>query len=113
LRPCSGHLLDTFIAHEPVIEDERILNKDVLPVWEHRKAKDITRSDVMQLLEGMQGRGDGIITNTFKIRRMFAYAVKKEIIATTPCYGFEKDDELPTTKSRERPCCLVRLRHCG
>lgn len=84
-------------------EDERILNKDVLPVWNNRKAKDITRHDVMQLLDGMQGRGDGIITNTFKIiRRMFAYAVKKEIITATPCYAFEKGDELPITTSRER-----------
>ncbi len=84
-------------------EDERILNKDVFPAWSNRKAKDITRRDVMQLLDGMQGRGDGIITNTFKIiRRMFAYAVKKEIIPTTPCYAFEKGDELPTTTSRER-----------
>lgn len=84
-------------------EDERILNKDVLPAWGDRKTQDIIRRDVMLLIEGMQGRGDGITTNTFKvIRRMFAYAVKKEIIPTTPCYAFEKGDELPTTTSRER-----------
>lgn len=84
-------------------EDERILNKDVLPVWKNRKAKDITRRDVMQLLDGMQGRGNGITTNTFKIiRRMFTYAVKKEIVPSTPCYGFEKGEELPSTPSRER-----------
>lgn len=84
-------------------EDERILNKDVLPAWKNRKAKDITRRDVIQLLDGMQGRGDGITTNTFKIiRRMFAYAVKKEIIPITPCYAFEKGEELPNTPSRDR-----------
>lgn len=84
-------------------EDERILNKDVLPVWGFRKAKDITRRDVILLLDGMQGRGNGIITNTFKIiRRMFRYAVKKEIISTTPCYAFERGEELPRPVSRER-----------
>lgn len=83
-------------------EDERILNKDVRPLWSSRKAKDITRRDVMQLLDNMQGRGDGITTNTFKIiRRMFAYGVKKEIIPATPCYAFEKGEELPNTPSRE------------
>lgn len=92
-------------------EDERILHKDVLPVWKSRKAKDITRRDVMQLLDGMQGRGNGIITNTFKIvRRMFAYAVKREIISITPCYAFEKGDELPTTKSRERTLSLEEIK---
>jgi len=84
-------------------EDERILTKDVLPIWSNRKAKEITRRDVMLLLDGMQGRGNGIITNTFKIiRRMFRYAVKKEIISESPCYAFEKGDELPTVTSRER-----------
>jgi integrase len=32
---------------------------------------------------------------------MFAYAVKKEIVLATPCYGFEKGEELPNTPSRE------------
>lgn len=84
-------------------EDKRILDKDVRPVWNSRKAKDITRRDVMQLLDGMQGRGNAIITNTFKvIRRMFAYAVKKELIPITPCYSFDKGEELPRMVSRER-----------
>lgn len=84
-------------------EDERILRKDVIPVWCNKKAKDITRRDILNLLGGMSGRGDGIITNTFKIiRKMFKYAVKQEIIAVTPCYGFEKGEELPRQQSRER-----------
>ena len=84
-------------------EDERILAKDVLPLWKDIKAKDINRRDVTSLLDGMQGRGNGIITNTFKIvRRMFGYAVKKEIVSVSPCYGFEKGDELPNVSSRER-----------
>lgn len=84
-------------------EDKRILDKDVRPAWDSRKAKDVTRRDVMQLVDGMQGRGNGIITNTFKvIRRMFAYAVKKELIPVTPCYSFDKGEELPRMVSRER-----------
>lgn len=84
-------------------EDERILRKDVIPVWGNKKTKSITRRDVLDLLDSMQGRGDGIITNTFKIiRRMFRFAVKQEIIATTPCYAFEKGEELPRPVAKER-----------
>ena len=84
-------------------EDERILHKDVVPVWGDRKAKDISRRDVILLLDGMRGRGDGITTNTFKIiRRMFRFAVKQEIIAATPCYAFEKGEELPRPVAKER-----------
>ena len=84
-------------------EDERILNKDVIPVWGDRKAKDITRRDVLTLIEGMRERGNGITTNTFKIiRRMFRFAVKQEIIESTPCYAFEKGEELPIPVAKER-----------
>lgn len=84
-------------------EDKRILDKDVIPVWGKLKANEIIRRDVLTLLDNMQGRGDGIITNTFKIiRRMFTFAVKREIIPISPCYAFSKGEELPTVKSRER-----------
>jgi integrase len=33
---------------------------------------------------------------------MFTYAVKKEIVTTSPCYAFERGDELPEVTSRER-----------
>jgi integrase len=92
-------------------EDERILHKDVVPVWGNRKAKDITRRDVLNLLAGMKGRGDGIITNTFKIvRRMFRYAVKQEIIPATPCYEFEKGEELPQPVSKERTLLVSEIK---
>lgn len=84
-------------------EDERILYKDVVSTWGKFKANEITRRDVLTLLDNMQGRGDGIITNTFKIiRRMFTFAVKREIVPVSPCYAFTKGEELPTVKSRER-----------
>lgn len=84
-------------------EDQRILMKDVVPVWGGRKTEDISRKDVKSLLASMNGRGAGIQNNTFKIvRRMFTFAIKQEYITTTPCYGFEKGDELPRQQSRER-----------
>ena len=44
-------------------EDTRILQKDVLPAWGHRKAKDITRRDVIGLLDDIVDRGAGIMAN--------------------------------------------------
>lgn len=84
-------------------EDDRILRKDIVPVWGDRKAKDITRRDVLTLIDSIRPRGNGITTNTFKIiRRMFRFAVKQEIIETTPCYAFEKGEELPIPVAKER-----------
>jgi integrase len=92
-------------------EDERILNKDVIPVLGNRKAKDVSRRDILTLLEGMHGRGDGIITNTFKIiRRVFTFAVKKEIVKVSPCFAFERGEELPKVQSRERTLTEVEIK---
>ncbi len=72
-------------------EDERILNKDALVVWGKRKAVDITKRDVVLLLESIIERGSpGSANNNFKIiRKMFNYAVEKDIIKhrDNPCVG--------------------------
>lgn len=84
-------------------EDERILKKDVLPVWGTRKVADITRLDVMSLLESMHDRGAAIRLNTFKIiRRMYSYAFSKEYVVRSPCYQFRMGKELPVVPARDR-----------
>lgn len=42
-------------------EDRRILYKDVKPLWGKRKAKDITRREVIDLLDKIKDRGAPII----------------------------------------------------
>ncbi len=76
-------------------EDERILNKDALATWGQRKAQDITKRDVVLLLEKIIERGSpGSANNNFKIiRKMFNYAVEKDIIKTTPCAGVKMPAE--------------------
>ncbi|MEO5341332.1 MAG: Arm DNA-binding domain-containing protein, partial [Magnetococcus sp. MYC-9] len=56
-------------------EDARMLQKDVIPVWGIRKAKEITRRDVVGLLAGMMARGATVTTNRTLavVRRMFNY----------------------------------------
>jgi integrase len=67
-------------------EDERILRKDVLPVWGKRKAKDIRRRDVILLLDTIVERGAPIAANRTLgvIRRMFNFAISRDLLDTTP-----------------------------
>jgi integrase len=67
-------------------EDERMLRKDVLPVWGARKAKDITRRDVITLLDGISERGSPIQANRTLavIRKMFNFAISRDIVHATP-----------------------------
>jgi integrase len=68
-------------------EDARILQKDVLPAWGHRKAKDITRRNVIALLDDIVDRGAGIMANRTlaTIRKMFNFAVSRDIVVVSPC----------------------------
>lgn len=72
-------------------EDERILNKDALTAWGKRKLADIEKRDIVILLENIVERGaPGSANNNFKIiRKMFNYAVEKDIIKhrDNPCVG--------------------------
>ncbi len=67
-------------------EDERILNKDVLPQWGRRKARDITRRDVVGLLDGIVERGAPIQANRTLavIRKMFNFAVSRDVLDASP-----------------------------
>ncbi len=67
-------------------EDERILNKDVIPVWGKRKARSITRRDVILLLDGIVERGSPIQANRTLavVRKMFNFAISRDIVDATP-----------------------------
>jgi integrase len=68
-------------------EDERILNRDVLPGWGTRKAQHITRRDVITLLDGIVDRGAPIAANRTLavIRKVFNFAVSRDLVETSPC----------------------------
>ncbi|MDA0691526.1 MAG: tyrosine-type recombinase/integrase [Nitrospinae bacterium] len=68
-------------------EDERILMKDVLPVWGKRKAKDIVKRDINLLLDGIVDRGAKVAANRTLsvITKMFNFAVARDILAASPC----------------------------
>jgi integrase len=84
-------------------EDERILNKDIVPLWGERKAKGIAEEDIIALIALMKPRGDAITLNTYKIvRKMFKYAIRNKIIQVSPCeFLTQSENDIPTVASRE------------
>jgi integrase len=71
--------------------DQRTLLKEVIPAWGKRKAKDITRRDVVLLLDGVTDRGAKIQANRTLavIRKMFNFALGRSILETSPCVAIQ------------------------
>ncbi|WP_236026792.1 tyrosine-type recombinase/integrase [Geomonas diazotrophica] len=71
--------------------DKRILEKEVYPHWGRQKAQDITKRHVIALLDRVVDRGAPQSANSiFKVlRKMFNWAVRKDILKTTPCIGID------------------------
>lgn len=59
----------------------------MLPGWGRRKAKDISRRDVIALLDKIVDRGSPIAANRTLalVRRMFGWALSRDIIPANPC----------------------------
>jgi site-specific recombinase XerD len=72
-------------------EDQRMLYKDVRPSWGKRKAKNITRRNVIQLLDKIKERGSPIVANRTLacVRRMFNFAIKRGLLDSSPCIMIE------------------------
>ena len=90
-------------------EDERILVREVIPAWGNKKAAAVVKRDVLQLLEKIIERGSpGMANNSFQvIRKMFNFAVERDILSFSPCMGVK----LPAPKqSRERALSEKEIR---
>jgi len=83
------------------LEDQRILEKEVYPAWGHRKAQEITKGNIITLLDKVVDRGSPqTANNIFKIiRKMFNWAVKKDRLQVSPCTGVDMPAPL-TAKDR-------------
>jgi len=68
-------------------EDERMLIKDVLPLLGKRKACDIKRRHIIELIDGIVERGAEIQANRTLscIRKMYNFGIEKELVNQNPC----------------------------
>ncbi len=72
-------------------QTERWLEKEALPKWGNRRVQDITKRDVLDLLDGIVDRGGGLSANRVlaAIRKLFNWAVQRGIITASPAGGIK------------------------
>ena len=68
-------------------EDQRLLEKDLIPELGRKKAKDVRRRDIIMLLDQIVDRGSPIAANRTLavVRKMFNFALQRDIVYATPC----------------------------
>jgi integrase len=75
-----------------VREDEKMLRRELLPRWGERKAHEITRRDVIALVDGIAARGAAVGANRVLslASKIFNFGVAKEVIDVSPAYRVPK-----------------------
>jgi integrase len=71
--------------------DQKILNANVLPAWGGRRVADVTRRDVIALLDAIYDRGAPIQANRALacIRKMWNWAMSRDMAQASPCAGIK------------------------
>jgi integrase len=99
----AGEFLRRYVAPKKAAssarKDEGNLRKHVFPAWGNRRARDIRKRDVIELLEGIRDAGAPVAANRVLavIRKMFAWAVEVDLLDASPCAGIK-----PLTKEAGR-----------
>jgi integrase len=85
-------------------ETQRLLDLHVLPRWRGRLVRDITRRDVLDLLDRVVDSGKPIAANRVlsAVRKMLNWCVARDILAASPCTGVK-----PPTAERSRDRVLT------
>jgi integrase len=81
-----------------------MLEKDVLPLWRKRDARTIKPREVIELLDGIVGRGSPVAANRLAniLGQMFKFGVHRAIVDTTPVQLLYR----PGGTERPRERCL-------
>jgi integrase len=75
-----------------MLEDRKMLHHDVISAWTGRKASEIRRADVIDLLERIVERGAPIKANRVRslLSKMFNFAIKRGLLETNPCANTDR-----------------------
>jgi integrase len=70
-------------------ETERLLRQHVLPRWRSRMVHEITRRDVLDILDRVVDGGARIAANRVlaAVRKFFNWCVARDVLAASPCAG--------------------------
>src|SRR4051812_19674465 len=82
-------------------ETARIFRLHVLPHWGERDIQDISRRDVIALLDGIVDQGKPVVANRtlVVVSKLFNWALDRAIVEMTPCLRVARPTE---EKSRDR-----------
>jgi integrase len=89
-------------------EDERLLRREILPAWSKRRAKDISRRDIIRVLDGIEDRGISVTRNRVAsvLSRLFLFAMDRGIVDASPAVGIRRLKEV----ARDRFLTLEEIR---
>ncbi|MBK0399503.1 integrase arm-type DNA-binding domain-containing protein [Limibaculum sp. M0105] len=79
----------------------RYFDVEILPVWGERRVDEITRRDVIDLLDAVVDRGAPVTANRVRamLSRFFNWCVERDVIDASPCAGVKPPTE---EKPRDR-----------
>lgn len=103
-----SELIETYMTRHGVRkrtgkEDERLLRREIEPSWGRRKAKSITRRDVIAALDKIEDRGAPVLRNRLlsAVQGMFRVALDRGVIDETPCARISRIPEKPRERSMD------------
>jgi integrase len=102
--PTFHDLLEEFWARELKAtksgpERKRLVEKDALPAWRTRKAKDITRRDIVVLMDEVRDRAPVTANRLLGVlARMFNFAAERGIIEDSPATRIRRPSEAPRVR---------------
>lgn len=72
-----------------MLEDQRVINKDLLPAWKDLKAAEISKRDVNKVLDAIADRGSPVQANRTRvlIHTIFKVGIERDILKENPCAG--------------------------
>lgn len=84
-------------------EDERVLRREIEPLWGRKKVASITRKDVIAALDRVEDRGTPVMRNRLlsAIQGLFGVALDRGIIETLPTVRIRRLPETPRDRKLE------------
>ncbi len=81
-------------------ETKRVLEKDVIPAFGSKDISDVTRQDIVQMLDRVAKRGPIMANRTLAyVRKFFNWCMKQDYVVENPCVGIDPPGK---TNSRDR-----------
>jgi integrase len=110
-RDSVEHIVEEFLKRHVSLnrprtaqETERLLRRHILPRWRGRLVHEITRRDVIDVLDLVVDDGAPIVANRVlaAVRKFFNWCLARDILQSTPCAGVK-----PPSQERARDRTLT------